>query len=66
MKTQDQITEQEKLIQNLRIDRLNANAKLYSIQEDIKMIDKNIKRAQLNIDCLKNLETIQPCETVVK
>jgi len=60
MTTKEQIQEQEKIAMDLRIDRLNANAKIHALQKDVEEIDRNIKRAELNIYSLKALETVKP------
>lgn len=60
MTTTQQIQEQEKIAMDLRIDRLNINAKIHALQKDVEEIDRNIKRAEINIYSLKALETVKP------
>jgi len=60
MTTTQQIQEQEKIAMDLQIDRLNVTAKIHALQKDVEEIDRNIKRAEVNIYSLKALETVKP------
>lgn len=57
--TSEQILELEKKLADLRIDRLNAGAKIAHCQEEIRLIDKNIFATRVNLEALKTLESLQ-------
>lgn len=59
MTKQQQIQEQQKIINDLRIDRLNVNAKIHSLTQDVEQIDRDIKTAMINLDVLKHLESVK-------
>ncbi|MFA7287612.1 MAG: hypothetical protein WC055_01915 [Melioribacteraceae bacterium] len=59
MTTTQQIQEQEKIAMDLQIDRLNVTAKIDELTREREEIDRNIKRAEVNIYSLKALETVK-------
>jgi len=60
MTTTQQIQEQEQIVYDLHLEYLVINSKIRELQSQADEINRNKKRAELNIYSLKALETVKP------
>jgi len=60
MTTTQQIQEQEQIALDLHIERITLIVKIDELKQLLEEINRNIKRAEVNIYSLKALETVKP------